>query len=194
MRECVYKKLFAKYPELKSEYYDVIVNTDDISDALFRCAIPQSWVERLPQHDFPEWHEFGLMPVEYWLVLLEDERFDLIASFFENGRVALICKGRREFNYDDIKGINEGFHWERILIHRPELEEIAGSLNAWESIVSMCPFPPLQLLAHQPQFVDKFEKYDIWRRIDKENYPYIAKSLPWAMKKIKKSKIKNNSI
>ena len=134
------------------------------------------------------------MPVEYWLVLLEDLHFDLIASFFENGRVALICKGRREFNYDDIKGINEGFHWERILIHRPELEEIADSLNAWESIVSMCPFPPLQLLAHQPQFVDKFEEYDIWRRIDKEDYPYIAKSLPWAMKKIKKSKIKNNSI
>ena len=48
MQGCVYKKLFAKYPELMSEYCDVIVNADDIADALFRCAIPQSWVEPLP--------------------------------------------------------------------------------------------------------------------------------------------------
>ena len=185
MEECVYKKLFAKYPELMSAYGDVIVKSDDIAEALFRSPIPQSWAERLPQHDFAEWHEFGLMPVDYWLNLLEDSHFDLIATFFENGKVALICKGRRDFSYDDIKGINEGFHWERILMHRPELEETADALNAWETMVTMCPFPPLQLLAHQPQFVDKFEEYDIWCRIDKEDYPYIAKSLPWAMRKIK---------
>ena len=90
MQECVYKKLFAKYPELMFEYCDDIVNADDISDTLFRCAIPQSWVARLPKHEFKEWHEFGIMPVEYWLVLLEDLHFDLIASFFENGRLSFV--------------------------------------------------------------------------------------------------------
>lgn len=147
------------------------------------------------------------MPAEFWVILLR-KRKDIAnaARCFQSGRVALICAGLEsedeiEFMKSNFNNsVCAGFHWVDILKYQPKYEDIAEKCNAWETIMSGCPFAVTSLLGKRPEYAAKLAPYEFWKFLGKDDWKVLGEEQPELLKyknrndKLRKRNYKNENL
>ena len=191
-------KILTCYPEVFAEYGDLFEKIsdkpeDEKNDIVRKLQIPTSWKALLPNDAPDAVYTFGLLPTEYWRILLEHRKNIADASrCFEAGRVGIICA--RMETEEDVEfaksnfnnAFSAGFYWIDVLYYQIAYKNIADECNAWETIMNCCPFAVAKLLSKRPYYAHCFEPYEFWKFLDKDDWKLLEEKQPSLLLRYKK--------